>query len=785
MNEYTGWLLDLYAHPSDGVVLWLVGQDGKRHTFRQDFPVTFYAGGSFPRLRELWRFLASQPVSLARTRREDLYAGPQEVLEVGVASPALYADLFRESEKRFPDLTFYDADVALPLRYAVTFNVFPMARCTVTAGMDGTVHGIRVDDTPWALDPGLPRLRKLWLRPDSDPSHAPPRHLLIHFGGFSLRAPLGRPRALLRLLNSILAGYNPDVILTHFGDTWLFSHLEGLSEQTGIPFNPNRDPSVPVVWRKEVSFFNYGRAHYRGRQVHLRGRWHIDSRNCMTYGDYGLTGAIEQSRMTGLPVQEVARRSPGAGIAAMQAITAMRRGVLVPYQHQKGEVPKTYAQLFRADRGGLVFQPLLGLYRDVAILDFISMYPSVMVEYNISPETVGSDEESAWEVPGLGIKVGSRPGLVPETLRPLRDKRVALKRLLKSLAPDDPRRSRYKLMTKALKWLTVVAYGRLGYANSTFGRINAHEVVGHIGRQVLLQAKGIAEDHGYTVLHLYVDSLFISRSPLAVDPRFSASEASGLAEAPAPSVVEGDFRPLLDDIERETKLPIEVEDVYHWMAFLSSRQNPGQSVANRFFGLAHSGEFKIRGLALRREDTPAFVAGTQVQILAVLGKEPDPDRLPALLPEVLEVVRERLAALKRREVPLADLVVTQTLSRELSEYSVLSSAAIAAQQLQARDKTLKMGQRVRFIYTAAGPGVFAWDLPTSLDPRAIDVSRYRELLCRGVHEILQALGVTEALLRNWMFVRGCRITPDDVAVLSEPATRLTLPLFVPRRIDHG
>jgi DNA polymerase-2 len=434
----------------------------------------------------------------------------------------------------------------------------------------------------------------------------------------------------------------------------------------------------------------------------------------------------------------------------------MRRGVLVPYQHQKGEVPKTYAQLFRADRGGLVFQPLLGLYSNVAILDFISMYPSIMVEYNISPETVGADDDSAWEIPELGIKVGSHPGLVPETLRPLRDKRVTLKRLLKTLDKDDPRRHRYKLLAKALKWLTVVAYGRLGYANSTFGRINAHEVVGHIGRQVLLQAKAIAEDQGFTVLHLYVDSLFLCRPD---------------------AITEVDFRPLLDAIEHETKLPIEVEDVYHWMAFLGSRQNPSQSVANRFFGLAQSGEYKIRGLALRREDTPAFVANTQLQILAILANETDPAKLPSLLPEVMGTVRENLSALKRRDVPLAELVVTQTLSRELVEYSVLSSAAIAAQQLKARDKTLKMGQRVRFIYTATGPGVFAWDLPASLDPRAIDVPRYRELLLRAVHEILQALGVTEALLRNWMFVRGCQITPDDLLVLSGPPICLDLPLF--------
>ena len=189
------------------------------------------------------------------------------------------------------------------------------------------------------------------------------------------------------------------MIQTHFGDTWLFSYLEEASKQTGIPLNPNRDASMPVLRRKEVSFFNYGRAHYRGPQIHLRGRWHIDSRNCMTYGDYGLMGAIEETRMTGLPVQEAARRSPGAGIAALQTITAMRRGVLIPYQHQKGEIPKTYNQMVKSDRGGLILQPPVGIFPNVAILDFSSMMASIMIEFNVSPETAGRMSRVRWNSP--------------------------------------------------------------------------------------------------------------------------------------------------------------------------------------------------------------------------------------------------------------------------------------------------------------------------------------------------------------------------------------------------
>lgn len=185
-----------------------------------------------------------------------------------------------------------------------------------------------------------------------------------------------------------------------------------------------------VLKRKEASFFNYGQAHYRAPQFHLRGRWHIDIQNCMIYNQYQLGGAIEQVQWSSLLLQEVVRRSPGAAIAAMQDLAAIRRDVLVLYENQRGEITKTYNELIRADRGGLVFQPKPGIYKNIAILDFSSMTASLMMEFNISPETVVHihEEGEGLELPDLGIKILSRLGLISEMLRPLRDKRLALKR---------------------------------------------------------------------------------------------------------------------------------------------------------------------------------------------------------------------------------------------------------------------------------------------------------------------------------------------------------------------
>lgn len=764
MKKYTGWLFDLYPHPTEGVALWLVGEDGNTHRFHQDFESVFYAYGPVPRLHELGKHIRSkypkQEVRLERVTKEDLFAGPRELMGIGISNVLLYKSLMEDIQENFSDLVLYDVDIPLTVRYAARYDVFMMALCEVLAESDGKLIGIRALDTPYEISPKLPQLRVLTLKPDSDPSYTSPHYLIAKFGKAYMRTSFDKPMELLQLLNSVLSSFDPDVIQTHYGDSWLFPHLQELSKKTGISFHPNRDTSMPVLRRKEVSFFNYGHAHYRAAQTHLRGRWHIDVKNCMLYNQYQLMGVIEQTRLGSLPLQEVARRSPGASIASMQNLTAMRRGTLVPYQHQKGEIPKTFNEFVRADRGGLVFQPTPGIFQNVAVLDFSSKMASIMIEYNVSPETVVSMDADGdgYEIPELGVKISYRPGLVPQTLKNMRDKRLSLKRLLKSMDKNDPlhrnNHRRYKAVSDALKWLTVVCYGRLGFANSTFGRINAHEVVSYLSRQVITKAKLVAESNGFDVLHLYVDSLFVSR----------------------PNATKEDFQALVREIERETRLPMDLENVYAWFAFLGSRQNSNVSVANRFYGIAANGEHKLRGIALRRRDTPRFVASVQAGVLDILAEESDSSKLPECLPAVLAFVREQFSALKNRTVPLEELVVTQTLSRELDSYSVLSPLASAARQLQAQGKAIKMGQRIQLIYISRAPGVFAWGSSNPPDPRMVDVLRYQELALRAVHEILQPVGVTEQILKNWLFSKAGYVLPPGQFQPTD-AIRLELPLF--------
>lgn len=733
MTEHTGRLLDLYPDPQAGVALWLLEDDGVRTRFTQSFPVTFYAAGPAPALRAFWRYLQQQPCHphLARAERRDIFLDQIiPVLAVSVNLPADQIRLFNQVTREFPNLTFYDGDLALALRHAAVYGTFPLARCRVEADPTGRVMDIRVEDRPWDIDVTPPPLRILSIEPDVDPRHAPPTSLHLRFGRRSCHLAFEPARALLINLAAILRQYDPDIVLTAWGDSWLVPTLLSLAEEHRLPLPFNRDGRHTIEYRAERTYYSYGQVIYRDQQIHFFGRHHIDSRSAMLFHDYGLDGVCELGRITSLPLQTVARVSPGSGISAMQMVTALRLGILVPWHKQEPEELKTAWQLLHADQGGLVYQPTPGLHQNVAELDFISMYPSIMVHCNISPETIHYGVENSPATAEAAQNLP--PGLIPLTLGPLLEKRVEIKRRLVRLPKSDPARTQYKAYASAHKWLLVTCFGYLGYKNARFGRIEAHEAVTAYGREALLRAKEAAEEAGCEVLHLYVDGLWVR-----------SGDGSRLDNAC--------LQPLMAEIEARTGLPIALDGIYRWVAFLPSRVDARIPVANRYFGVFEDGTLKVRGIEARRRDTPLWVAEVQMECLERLAQEPDATHAALALPEIVARLRQYFKELRTGQIPVEKLVVAQKLNRAVSEYRSPSPVARAAAQLEKEGRMLRPGQMVRFVYILGNTKVHAWDLRTPPDPAQVDIERYSTLLLRAAATILQPFGLDEAIIRQQIF----------------------------------
>lgn len=217
-------------------------------------------------------------------------------------------------------------------------------------------------------------------------------------------------------------------------------------------------------------------------------------------------------------------------------------------------------------------------------------------------------------------------------------------------------------------------------------------------------------------------------------------------------------RPLLDEITLRTGLPIALEGIYKWVAFLPSRLDARVPVANRYFGVFQSGEIKTRGIETRRHDTPPWIAQVQLALIQRLAKVPTGRPLASAVPDLIVFLRQQIDELRNGRIPLPHLLVSQRLSREIGAYRMPSPACRAAMQLEAVGKPRRPGQRIRFWFVRGKAGVHAWDLPEALEPAVIDTDRYATLLLRAASAVLQPLGLSEPSLHQLILARTRQLT---------------------------
>ena len=783
--QIRGRLFDLYPLESS-MILWIREEDGRLRRLEDPFRPRFYAQGKKSDLLDLFHALqrSRRAAGCQWTRKKEFWSGEEmEVIEIEVVDSEHYAQLPRVLPPWEEKMTFYNCDIPLPQTYLYEKKIFPTGRCLVE------VEGNRVfeihpdpSESVWIEDEDMPDLRVMELRMDGDSVRK--KSLLLECEGYRVEMEtidVGEVEKFLR-------HFDPDMILSDGGDASLLPLLFSAETRWKISIPWDREP-YPVkrqVHPKGFSYFSYGRTYYRAPAHLFLGRWHIDRRNSFIYGESEMEGVIELARLAKIPVQRMARTSPGTAITSMQLDRAFQDDILIPWRKGEPEKFKTVWDLLVGDKGGLVFQPKLGIFEDVAEIDFASMYPTMMAIHNISPETVLCGCCENHRVPEVGYTIcEKREGIVPKTLRPILGRRAWLKKMAKSpLTPPSPpggegkgegaegsrqkaagkeecglriadsgnnppfppsskgglggfgidslcekRREIYNRKQTALKWMLVTCFGYLGYRNARFGRIEAHEAVTAFGRESLLQAKEICEEEGFDLLHAITDSLWIRKK--------------GFREE---EVLE-----LCRKISEATGITMSLEGIYRWMAFLPSKGNPESPVANRYFGLFRNGKIKARGLAFRRSDTPPLIQEAQLRMLEVLAGAKDRDDYRTKIPKILDLLLEYSLMLKDGQVKNENLVIGKRISREPSAYKVDSLTALAAQELEDAGIPVHPGEKVRYVIKDAESKDKAERVrpfPLVGPDDTYDVKKYLDFLVRATEEILIHVGYDKKQLKK-------------------------------------
>jgi len=754
--EIHGWLFDLYPLESS-MILWIKGEDGRLHRFEDPFRPRFYAQGKKSDLLALFHSLqkGQRLTGYQWTRRKEFWSGDEaEVIEIEVADSEHYAQLPRILPQWEERITFYNCDIPLPQTYLYEKKIFPTGRCIVEAE-GNRIFEIHPDpsESVWMNHEDLYDLRVMELRMDGDSIRK--RSLTLECEGYRVEM----ETVDIREIEKFLGRFDPDVILSDDGDASLLPLLffEERRWKTSIPWDRETYPLKRPANPKGLSYFSYGRTYYKAPTHLFLGRWHIDRRNSFIFGESGMEGVVELARLAKIPVQRMARTSPGTAITSMQLDQAFQDEILIPWRKGEPEKFKTAWDLLVADKGGLVFQPKLGIFEDVAEIDFASMYPTMMAIHNISPETVLCGCCENQRVPEAGYTIcEKREGIVPRTLRPVLARRAWLKKMVKELdcgmrnadcglplTPPSPhggegkgegvdcerKREIYDRKQVALKWMLVTSFGYLGYRNARFGRIEAHEAVTAFGRESLLQAKEICEEKGFELLHAITDSLWIRKKG------FNEEEVLELCQ----------------EISEATGITMSLEGIYRWMAFLPSKGNPESPVANRYFGLFQNGKVKARGLSFRRGDMPPLIQEAQVRMIGVLSTTKNIEDFQAKIPEILDLLLEYSLKLKDGQTRQEDLVIGKRISQEPNAYKVDSLIALAAQQLEDVGIGIHPGEKVRYVIKDAqskDKSERVRPFPLVGPDDTYDVKKYLEMLVKATEEILIHLGYNAKRLKE-------------------------------------
>ena len=227
-----------------------------------------------------------------------------------------------------------------------------------------------------------------------------------------------------------------------------------------------------------------------------------------------------------------------------------------------------------------------------------------------------------------------------------------------------------------------------------------------------------------------------------------------------------EYEALCREIEDRLHFPISFEGLYKWIVFLNSHTNTRIPVLNRYYGALKNGKLKLRGIDLRRHDTPGIIRRCQSDILALFARAENSKEFNALIPAALGIAKSYANLIREGVVPIEELTLEKRLSKNPAEYQNMVPQVIAAQHLNLEGGKIHAGQASNYIVTYNKSRIIPnRALPVELveENHHVDSEWYIELLLASIANILLPFGYSAAMLRRSDTCRGYASKPTKIS----------------------
>lgn len=417
--------------------------------------------------------------------------------------------------------------------------------------------------------------------------------------------------------------------------------------------------------------------------------------------------AMQLANLTRLPLDQVGTASVGNRLEWFLMYEAYKRGELVPNRVEK-EV-ETY-------KGAVVLKPQPGIHANIAVLDFTSMYPNIMIKYNVGPDTL--DREGVCDpnhhniAPEVGHCFKKEPhGFFKNVLSMLLTLRKKIKEEMKKYPVGSPEYILLDERQKAVKILANAAYGYMGWAGARWYCRECAEAITAWGRHTIMEAIELAQGLGLKVIYGDTDSLFVENDRDKVEK-------------------------LIKLVEEHLGFEIKVDKVYKRAFFTEAKK--------RYAGLLEDGRIDIVGFEAVRGDWAEIAKEVQEKVTEILLKEEDVNKAVAYVQSVI-------SDLVSYRVPLNKLIIWKTLTKPLEEYKAEAPHVTAVRKLIKQGAKVEIGDKVGYIIVKGAGKISDRAEPYQFvkNPQLIDTSYYIERqIVPAAMRMLEYFGVTEDKLKN-------------------------------------
>ena len=358
--------------------------------------------------------------------------------------------------------------------------------------------------------------------------------------------------------------------------------------------------------------------------------------------------------------------------------------------------------------GAFVYQPEPGMYDNIVVFDFRSLYPSIIVSHNLSIETLDCsccDENCAAKLDayegGSHWVCSKRRGFIASVIGDLITRRGRVKEMLKK----NPDNLVLKARSEGLKILANSFYGYLSFAAARWYSLDCAKATTALGRYYIKKVIAEAKENGFGVIYSDTDSVFLTAQNLKEVRRFA------------------------DKINLELPGIMELEFQGHYKRGLFVSMRSQETGAKKKYALfKEDGRMDIKGFESVRRNTSPIAREVQEEVLARILRDNAPD-------EAVSYLKDIVSKVSSHEMPVERFVVSTRISKPLRSYDAIGPHVRVAQIIQEETgRPIIPGQVVSYVIKKGKGSISSRaDIPERVEKKEYDDDYYI------THQILPAV----------------------------------------------